>query len=99
MFFYGILFYMNMIRPVVDLENNLTEIADAVHESGQPVFLTKDGFGDMVLMSMEAFEALHFENETYAKLLEAEKEAALTEKRFSGEEVLSYAKNCISRNV
>lgn len=50
--FYAILFYMNMIRPVVDLENNLTEIADAVHESGQPVFLTKDGFGDMVLMSM-----------------------------------------------
>lgn len=46
-----------MIRPV-DLANNLTEIADAMHESRQPVFLTKDGFVDMVLMSMEAFGAL-----------------------------------------
>ena len=46
---------MNMIRPVSDLRNSFAEISKTVHESGQPVFLTKNGYGDMVVLSMEAF--------------------------------------------
>ena len=34
---------MNMIRPVSDLRNSFAEISKTVHESGQPVFLTKNG--------------------------------------------------------
>ena len=59
---------MNMIRPVSDLRNNFAEISKTVHETAQPVFLTKNGYGDMVVLSMEAFENLQFESEIYFKL-------------------------------
>ena len=54
---------MKMIRPVSDLRNNFAEISRIVHETAQPVFLTKNGFGDMVVLSMEAYENLQFEDE------------------------------------
>ena len=65
---------MNMIRPVSDLRNNFADISKTVHETAQPVFLTKNGYGDMVVLSMEAFENLQFESEVYFKLQEAERE-------------------------
>lgn len=46
---------MKSIRPVSDLRNNFAEISAEVHQSNQPVILTKNGYGDMVVLSMEAF--------------------------------------------
>lgn len=66
---------MKMIRPVSDLRNNFADISKTVHETAKPVFLTKNGYADMVVLSMEAFEALQFDSEVYSKLLEAEREA------------------------
>ena len=80
------------IRPVSDLRNNFADISRTVHETSQPVFLTKNGFGDMVVLSMEAYENLQFESEVYFKLQEAEKEAELNNKRYSPKEVLSSIK-------
>ena len=82
----------NAIRPVSDLRNNFADISKTVHETGKPVFLTKNGFGDMVVLSMDAYENMQFESEIYFKLKEAEKEAKLTDKRFSTKEVLSELK-------
>ncbi|MCR5653274.1 MAG: type II toxin-antitoxin system Phd/YefM family antitoxin [Ruminococcus sp.] len=84
------------IRPVSDLRNNFADISKTVHETAQPVFLTKNGFGDMVVLSMEAFENLQFESEVYFKLQAAEKEAALNNNRFSPKEVLSSIKEEIN---
>ena len=89
---------MNMIRPVSDLRNNFAEISKTVHETSQPVFLTKNGFGDMVVLSMEAYENLQFDSEVYHKLKEAEQEAELTDKRYSSKEVLKAMKESV-RNV
>ncbi len=86
----------NSIRPVSDLRNNFAEISKMVHETSQPVFLTKNGFGDMVVLSIEAYENLQFESEVYLKLQEAEKEAKLTDKRFSSKEVLAELKGAIN---
>ena len=86
---------MNMIRPVSDLRNNFAEISKTVHETAQPVFLTKNGYGDMVILSMEAFENLQFESEVYFKLQEAEREAELTEQRYSSKDVLNALKAAI----
>ena len=86
---------MNMIRPVSDLRNNFADISKTVHETAQPVFLTKNGYGDMVVMSMEAYENLQFESEIYFKLREAEREAELTNKRYSSKEVLNAMKDAI----
>jgi len=78
----------NMIRPVSDLRNNFADISKTVHETSQPVFLTKNGFGDMVVMSMEAFQNMQFESEVYFKLLEAEREAEHSGTRYSSKDVL-----------
>lgn len=56
---------MNNIRPISDLRNNFTEISKAVHDTAQPVFLTKNGYGDMVVMSMESYEKMQLDNEIY----------------------------------
>ena len=45
------------IRPVSDLQNKLTEIEEIVQQ-GEPVFLTKNGYGSMVVLSVEQYSAL-----------------------------------------
>lgn len=86
---------MKMIRPVSDLRNNFADISKTVHETAQPVFLTKNGYGDMVVLSMEAFENLQFESEVYCKLKEAEREAELTDQRYSSKDVLKAMRDAI----
>ena len=86
---------MNLIRPVSDLRNNFADISKTVHETSQPVFLTKNGYGNMVVMSMEAFQNMQFESEVYAKMLEAEREAEHTQKRYSSKDVLKAIKEAI----
>lgn len=86
---------MKMIRPVSDLRNHFADISKTVHETEQPVFLTKNGYGDMVVLSMEAFEKMQFESEVYFKLQEAEREAELTEQRFSSKDILRDIKAAI----
>lgn len=80
---------MPQIRPVSDLRNHFTDISRIVHETEEPVFLTKNGHGDMVVMSIEAFEKLQFESEIYFKLKEAELEAKQTSQRFSHKDVFN----------
>ncbi len=79
---------MDRIRPVSDLRNNFADISRIVHEEGMPVILTKNGYGDMVVMSMEAFEGLQFHSEVVCKLQEAEREAKLSQMRYSSKDVL-----------
>ena len=86
---------MEMIRPVSDLRNHFADISKTVHETDQPVFLTKNGYGDMVVLSMEAYENLHFESEVYFKLQEAEREAERTDERYSSKEVLKAMREAI----
>ena len=86
---------MKMIRPVSDLRNNFADISKTVHETAKPVFLTKNGYGDMVVLSMEAFESLQFESEVYFQLQAAEREAELTDKRYSSKEVLQAMREAI----
>jgi prevent-host-death family protein len=59
---------MLQIRPISDLRNNFADISRIVHESSEPVFLTKNGYGDMVVMSVELYEKLGI-----AAILQAQK--------------------------
>ena len=45
------------IRPISDLRYKFTEIEQAV-QSGSPVYLTKNGYGSMVVLSLESYEKL-----------------------------------------
>jgi len=83
---------MKRIRPVSDLRNNFAEISRIVHETDEPIFLTKNGYGDMVVMSIEAYEARQFESEIFQKIKEAQIEAKSTDARYSHEEIISGLK-------
>ena len=88
-----------MIRPVSDLRNNFADISKTVHETKKPVFLTKNGFGDMVVLSMEAYVNLQFESEVYFKLLEAEQAEENGCKRYTLKEARKRTKEAINGNV
>lgn len=64
---------MPIIKPISALRNKSKEISKLVHESREPVFITKNGEGDMVLMSMQEYSRL-IDEEHYKKLLSAEDE-------------------------
>ena len=67
------------IRPVSDLRNKYPEIEDLVLKENEAVYLTKNGYGSMVVMSLEKYEKLisNFEHEQYIEnqLDEADREA------------------------
>ena len=63
---------MPVIKPISDLRNKARELSKICHDSGEPVFITKNGEGDMVLMSLAAYERLQAQLELYRLLDEAE---------------------------
>jgi prevent-host-death family protein len=67
---------MPTIRPISDLRNNANEISEFCHREREPVFITKNGTGDMVVMSIETYERQEALIELYSKLSEAEAEIA-----------------------
>lgn len=84
---------MMNIRPVSDLRNKFPEIEDIVLKSGEPVYLTKNGYGSMVVLSIEQYSALI--DEVELKLDEADREAVLSDVRYSGEDVFKRARGRI----
>ena len=75
------------IRPVSDLRNKYPEIEDTVLKTKEPVFLTKNGYGSMVVMSLEQYSALTDGIEL--ALDEADRAAAMSETRYTGDEVFA----------
>ena len=84
---------MIKIRPVSDLRNKFTEIECTV-KNGEPVFLTKNGYGSMVVLSLEQYAALTDEIEI--KLDEADKAAAVGSVRYTEDEVFSRVRSRIN---
>lgn len=62
---------MPQIIPIRDLKNT-GEISERCHAVGEPIFVTKNGYGDMVVMSIEAYEARMQMLDIYAKLATAQ---------------------------
>ena len=62
---------MPQIIPIRDLKNT-SEISERCHAVGEPIFVTKNGYGDMVVMSIEAYEARMQMLAIYAKLATAQ---------------------------
>lgn len=59
---------MPNIRPSSDLRNNYNEISDYCHTNREPVFLTKNGHGDLVVLSIEDYEKISDRLELYRLL-------------------------------
>ena len=61
---------MPAIRSSADLRNNYNEISTFCHSYSEPVFITKNGKGDLAVMSIEAYEKLTSCFELYSQLKE-----------------------------
>ncbi|MDR1796277.1 MAG: type II toxin-antitoxin system prevent-host-death family antitoxin [Clostridiales Family XIII bacterium] len=83
---------MYNIRPVSDLRSKLHEIEETV-KRGESVFLTKNGYGSMVVLSIERYAELT--NEIERKLDEADAVAAATTQRYTMNEVYSEARKML----
>lgn len=74
------------IRPIKDLRDT-TEISKICHESKEPVYITKNGYGHLVVMSMETYKEKLAKAELYEKLAEAENQKKNGEKLLDAAEV------------
>jgi len=61
---------MPTIRPSADLRNKYNEISEFCHEYSEPVFITKNGTGDLAVMSIETYEFLTGKMELYTLINE-----------------------------
>lgn len=83
---------MIQIRPVSDLRNKFPEIESIVNE-GKPVYLTKNGYGAMVVLSLEEYANLTENIEI--KLDEADRQAAMSETRLSHETIFQNVRRAV----
>ena len=79
---------MPQIRPITDLRKT-TEISEICHAKREPVFITKNGYGDLVIMSVETYEEMIDTASLDTAISEAEKEFATGGILLDAEEVLS----------
>ena len=81
---------MPNIRPISDLRNNANEISDFCRQTREPVYITRNGSGDMVVLSIEEYERQQALIDLYGKLAVAEQEIA---SGAQGEDFLTVARH------
>jgi prevent-host-death family protein len=67
---------MPIIKAISDLRNKANEISDLVHESNEPIFITKNGEGDMVVMSIAQYSKMQLKLDLFSKLAVAQAQRA-----------------------
>ncbi|MBV1708492.1 MAG: type II toxin-antitoxin system Phd/YefM family antitoxin [Erysipelothrix sp.] len=86
---------MPNIKSSTDLRNNYNEISKFCHETREPVFITKNGQGDLAVMSIETYEALSGKLELY-RLLDEGRAAVKAENKRPLQEVMKDIKQVIT---
>lgn len=81
---------MPTIRPSSDLRNNYAEISEMCHNDNEPIFITKNGKGDLAVMSIEVYEQICSKRELYSLLGEGLRAEAVGAAPHSGR---------VSRNI
>ena len=84
---------MPLIRPCADLRNNYNEISKICHETKQPVYITKNGYNDLVVLSNEAYE----EYDEIQKWLQNAKQEGLSRGGINSQLNNGYTKDEIGR--
>ena len=78
---------MPLIRPITDLRNT-NEISEICNSRKEPIFITKNGYGDLVIMSIATYESMLEISETDSAIAESEAEYSISGK-------LHYAKEAL----
>ena len=81
---------MPLIRPISDLRNKFTEISILCHKIHEPIFITKKGHEDLVVMSHKTYEHQVALMDLYQKLGEAEAEERSGELGISHAQVIKH---------
>ena len=71
---------MPVIKPISDLRNKANEISELAHTLNEPIFITKNGEGDMVVMSMARYAQLQLKLDLFSKLAIAQNQIAAGDK-------------------
>ena len=80
---------MPIIKSISSLRNRTRDIASLCHKQDEPVYLTKNGEGDLVVMSIQHYERLKARVELFEKLAVAQAQAAAGEKKFTHTQVMN----------
>lgn len=79
-----------LIKSSASLRNEYNAIAAMAHQSKEPIFITKNGEGDIVVMSIEAFDEKEKQLALRSKVLEAEYSRIYGENEYSVDDVRSH---------
>ena len=80
---------MPIIKPISSLRTRTREIATICHEQNEPVYLTTNGVGDLVVMSIEHYERLKAQVDLFEKLAAAQAQSAAGAKGLTHKEMLT----------
>lgn len=87
---------MPIIKPISDLRNKSNEISELAHNANEPIFITKNGKGDLVVMSMTHYSNLQLKLNLLSKLSVAQNQKAEGDKGRTLKQVMANIRETIS---
>ena len=90
---------MPLIKPISDLRNKANEISDLAHKSNEPIFITRNGEGDLVVMSMAQYSKLQLRLELFSKLAVAQAQRAAGDNGRTVSQVMNDLRKHIRESV
>ncbi|HCW07711.1 MAG TPA: prevent-host-death protein [Cytophagales bacterium] len=86
---------MAIIKPISDLRNKSNEISELAHQTKEPIYITKNGEGDLVVLSIGEYRKLQRQLDLFAKLSVAESQFASGDKGRPYQQVLKEVRQRI----
>ena len=87
---------MPLIKPISDLRNKSNEISELAHSTNEPIYITKNGEGDLVVMSMAHYSKLQLKLDLFSKLSVAQNQKADGDKGRTLKQVMDTIRNSIN---
>lgn len=88
---------MPIIKSISSLRNRTREIADICHKEDAPVYLTTNGEGDLVVMSIDHYERLKARVELFEKLASAQAQSAAGKKRITHKQMIRKLRGKVNK--
>ena len=89
---------MPIIKPISDLRNKSNEISELAHNANEPIFITKNGEGDLVVMSISHYSKMQLKLDLLSKLSVAQNQKAEGDKGKTLKQVMTNIRNTINVN-
>jgi len=89
---------MAIIKPISDLRNKSNEISELAHQSGEPIYITKNGEGNLVVLSIHEYRKLQLRLDLFGKLAVAQSQLDAGEKGRKYQDVLKEARKKINES-